>query len=79
MVNLFFGDINIWSGVNNTAEVRGSATLSEKRVLHERLGSRLNTKVYRSQVHDAGKESKGESVYVHEHYISEEIMEESRK
>ena len=47
---------------NDTEEGRGSATFSEKRALHERLGSLLKTKVCRAQFHDAGKESKGESI-----------------
>ena len=33
----------------------------------------------RAQVHDAGKESKGESIDFHEKYISEEILKEARK
>ena len=50
-----------------------------KRALCERLGYILSTKVFRAQVHDANKESKGESIYLHENYIAEEITEEARK
>ena len=39
----------------------------------------LCTKVFRAQVHDANKESKGESIYLHENYIAEETLEEARK
>ena len=53
--------------------------MSEKRVLCERLGSLLKTKVCRAQVHDAGKDRKGESIDFHEKYMAEEITEESRK
>ena len=53
--------------------------MSEKLVLYECMGPLLNNKVCRSQIHDAGKESKGESIDLHENYIVEEIMEESRK
>ena len=42
-------------------------------------GSFLQTKVCRAQVHDASKESKGESIDFHEKCIAEEILEESRK
>ena len=62
-VDLFLAGINIWSGVNDTAEGRGSATSSEKRALHECLGALLKTKICRAQFHDAGKENKGESIY----------------
>ena len=58
---------------------RSSATLSEKRALRERLGYLLKTKVYRAQVYDAGKDSKGESIYLHEKYIAEENLEGARK
>ena len=58
-VDPFLGDINIWSGVKNTSEGRGSETLSEKWALQERLGYNLQNKVCPDQVHDAGKESKG--------------------
>ena len=53
--------------------------MSEKRAQCERLGYVLKTKVCCSQVHDASKESKGESIDFHEKYIAEEIMEEERK
>ena len=76
---MFLGDINIWSGVNGTAEDRGSATLSERRALRERLGSLLKAKVCRAQVHDAGKNRKGESIDLHEKYTAEDILEEARK
>ena len=75
LVDTFLGEINICSGVNDIAEGRGSETLSVKRALCERLGSLLKTKVHRSQVHDAGKESKVESIDLHENYIAEEILE----
>ena len=54
-VDPFLGDINILSGVNNTVERRGSATLSEKRALSEHLSYLLKTRVCRTQVHYAGK------------------------
>ena len=38
LVNPFFGDINICIRLNNTAEGRGSAALSEKLALSEHLG-----------------------------------------
>ena len=78
-VNSFRGEINICSGINDTAEGRGSATLSEKWALREHLGSLLTPKVYRAQVHDVGRESKGESIDLHEKYIAEGILEEARK
>ena len=65
-VDPFLGEINIWSSVKDTAEGRGSATLSGKQSLCECLWYLLKTKVCRAQVHDAGKESKGESVDLHE-------------
>ena len=73
-------EISISGSVSNdTTEGRGSATLSEKRPLCGRLGYLRKTKVCRTQVHDAGKESKGESIYLHEKYIAEEITEEKGK
>ena len=53
--------------------------MSGKRALRERLGYLLKTKVYRTQVHDSGKERKVESIYLHVKYIAEEIMEEASK
>ena len=54
---------SISGGVSNdTEEGRVSATFSEKRALHERLGYLLKTKVCCAQFHDAGKDSKGESI-----------------
>ena len=70
----FLGEINIWSGVNDTSEGRGSATLSEKKSLCERLGCLLKTRVFRARFHDAGKESKVELIDFHEKYIVEEIL-----
>jgi len=64
---------------NETAEGRGSATVSEKRALRDRLEFFLKTKVCRTQKYDAGKESKGEAIDLHEKYIAEEILEEARK
>ena len=51
----------------------------KKRALRERFGYLIKTKVYCTQVHDAGKERKLESIYLNEKYIAEEILEESRK
>ena len=79
LVDPFPGDINICSGVNNTAKGRGSATLIEKWSLRERLRYLLKTKVYRAQVRDAGKETKVESMDLHEKCIAEEILEQERK
>ena len=56
LVDPLLGQINILSDVNDTAEGRISATLSEKRALCEHLGYLLKTKVRRAQVHDSGKE-----------------------
>ena len=79
LVYPFLGEINIWSGVKNTAEGRGSATLIENKSLRGRLGYLLNTRVHHAQVHDAINESKGESIDFHEKYIAEEILEEAKK
>ena len=79
LVDPLLGYINIWCGVNDIAEGRDSATLSEKWALCERLGHLLKTSVCRAQVHDAGKEKKGELIDSNEKYIAEEIAEESRK
>ena len=74
MVNPLLGEINIWIGVNNTAEGRYSETLSEKRAPCEHLGSLLKNKACHAQIHDSGKERKGESIDLHEKYIAEEII-----
>ena len=39
LVDLFLGEINIWNVVNDTAEGRGSVTLSEKLAFCERISS----------------------------------------
>ena len=44
-VDLLLGEINIWRSVNDTAEGRGIATLSEKRALLERSRYLIKTKV----------------------------------
>ena len=69
--SICFSERSIYGAVSNyTEEGRGSETLSEKKALHECLGYILKTRVCRAQVHDAGKESKGESIYFYKKYIA---------
>ena len=76
---MFLGEIIFWSGVNGIAEGRCTARLSKERAIYEHLGYLFKNKVCRAQVHDIGKGNKGESIEMHENYVAEEIMEESRK
>ena len=54
-------------------------TLSEKRTLCECLGSLLKTKVYCSQVYDAGKYIKGESIDLHEIILKKKFWKKQGK